>query len=437
MSLEILSDFFSGLTSNPQWYISICMIFIPIFVSLGELIFDLKQPVPEMQPSRPYECKVFKIIHNEEFSQEEITSTKPSKEQKPQKLQKSKYRWIWTILKVIGAVSLILILVVILYINSILGKLKEYEHPTATDISFSDVSYSDIISDTDISELVVSQTNYTETTTLKNFDKSMIDIKQEDVMNILLIGSDTRDNSYENIGNTDSMILASINTRNKNIKITSFMRDMYVTIPGHGKNRLNAAFAYGGPELLFKTLKYNFDIEVDKYVCVNFNNFRKIINKVGGVDIELTAAEARYMNKHSKKYNTETVEAGMQTLDGNQALSYARCRKIDSDFGRTERQRKVILAFVEKIKDSNVLEINSLLNELLPTVYTNVSKLEILSLMVNSYSYLNTDIETLNIPIKNSCVDAKVGNMSVLSPNFTVNKKALKAHIYSTYKLEV
>lgn len=431
MSLEIIFDFFSALSLNSQLLISACMLLMPILVSLVELILDLKTPIPEVQPPRPYECKIFKIIHKEELSQDEIAFAKSIKP------TKNKYRWIWTILKILGAVLLILILAVVLYINNMLDKLKEYKYPTTINVSLSDVSYSDIISDTDISELVVSQTNYTETTTLKNFDESMIDIKQKDVMNILLIGSDTRDNSYENIGNTDSMILASINTRDKNIKLTSFMRDMYVTIPGYGKNRLNAAYAYGGPELLFKTLKSNFDVDVDKYVCVNFNNFRKIINKVGGIDIELTAAEARYMNKYSKKYNTKTVKAGLQTLDGSQALSYARCRKIDSDFGRTERQRKVILAFVEKIKDSNVLEINSLLNELLPTVYTNVSKLEILSLMVNSYSYLNTDIETLNVPIKNSCVDAKVGNMSVLSPNFSVNKKAIKAHIYSTYKLEV
>ena len=278
---------------------------------------------------------------------------------------------------------------------------------------------------------------YNESTTIEGFNESMIDIPKKDVLNILLIGTDVRGGTYKDRGNTDSMILVSLNTRDKNIRLTSFMRDMYVDIPGREWQRLNAAYAYGGPQLLFDTLKKNFDVDVDLYVRVNFANFRKIVNHVGGVDIELSEAEAKYMNKYSDRYKTDPVEPGWQHLDGAQALSYARCRKIDSDFNRTKRQRAVILALVKEIKGSSPAELNSLLNVFLPMIQTNMSKMQIISLMTDATRYLNSDIETLNIPIKNSWRSATIRKRSVLCPNFELNKTAITAHIYSTYHLDV
>ena len=175
---------------------------------------------------------------------------------------------------------------------------------------------------------------------------------------------------------------------------------------------------------------------VDLYVRVNFANFRKIINHVGGIDIELSEAEARYMNKNAKKYNTNPVEPGWQHLDGAQALSYARCRKIDSDFNRTRRQRTVILALVKEIKGSSPGELNSLLNVFLPMIQTNMSKMQILSLMTDGTRYLNTDIETLNVPVKYSWRSEMINKRDVIVPNFELNKKAIVAHIYSTYRLD-
>ena len=340
--------------------------------------------------------------------------------------------WVKFGLKCVAAVLLIAIVSVALYFNGLLN-LIDYK---AAD----DFEIYDNISDTDYDEediVYSSPESYIETTTIEGFNESMIDIPKKDVLNILLIGTDVRGGTYEDRGNTDSMILISVNTRDKTIKLTSLMRDMYVYIPNRQWARLNVAYAYGGPQLLFDTIKANFDIDIDLYVRVNFANFRKIINHVGGVDIELSEAEAAYMNRNAEKYKTKPVEPGMQHLDGSQALSYARCRKIDSDFNRTRRQRTVIIALVDRIKHSSPGELNSLLNVFLPMIQTNMSKMQILGLMVDGTTYLNNEIETLNVPIKNSWRSETINKRSVICPNFELNKTAMTAHIYSTYHLDV
>ena len=341
--------------------------------------------------------------------------------------------WVKFGLKCTAALLLIFVVAGVLYFN---GLLNLIDYKAADDFEIYDnISDTDYREDDDI--IYSSPESYIETTTIEGFTESMIDIPKKDVLNILLIGTDVRGGTYDERGNTDSMILISVNTRDKNIKLTSFMRDMYVFIPNRQWARLNVAYAYGGPQLLFDTLKQNFNVDVDLYVRVNFMYFRKIVNHVGGVDIELTEAEAKYMNDTSEKYKTKHVEPGMQHLDGAQALSYARCRKIDSDFNRTKRQRTVILALVKKIKHSSPGELNSLLNVFLPMIQTNMSKMQILGLMVDGTSYLNNEIETMNVPIKNSWRSEMINKRSVICPNFELNKTAIVAHIYSTYHLDV
>ncbi len=326
------------------------------------------------------------------------------------------FRRIKKIFLAILVVAIIVGLGITAYANSLFEKMQQYSYSGNIGVSISDiaadVSDSDIISTGD-----------------SVLDSALYDsVIDEDVINILLIGTDVRSDDYDDMGNTDSMILVSIDTESKSIKLTSFMRDLYVTIPGYGKNRLNAAYSYGGPELLFRTLNYNFGVSVDEYVIVDFSAFADIIDEIGGVEIELTAAEAKYMNKYSYKYNTDTVEAGLQTLDGNQALSYARCRKVDSDFGRVERQQKVVKAAAEKLKACSIFEINSLLNDILPTVYTNVTRLELLKLAIICSDY--TEIETLSVPITGSCVDATINGAAVLVADFDANAAAISEFIY-------
>ena len=183
-------------------------------------------------------------------------------------------------------------------------------------------------------------------------------MKEEGVTNILLIGNDSRENGED--GRSDAMILLSISNKTKKIYMTSLLRDMYVEIPGHKDNRLNAAYSYGGAELLMETIEQNFDIHISRYVLVNFEAFANLVDAVGGVDLELTGKEVEYVNGYLVEYNIllgrpegtdyfDDLSGGMVHLNGPQALAYCRNRYIGTDFGRTERQRKVLTEVIHKL----------------------------------------------------------------------------------------
>lgn len=193
----------------------------------------------------------------------------------------------------------------------------------------------------------------------------------KDVFNILLIG-------VEQIGggnNTDSMIVASMNTREKTVKLTSIMRDLYVEIPGHDNNKLNATYSLGGMDLLYQTLKLNFGLDIDGYMMVNFDTFEQVVDMVGGVDVTLTAKEANYLNttNYISDPANRTVHEGTQLMNGNQALGYCRVRYVstgteNNDFGRTQRQRAVLNAIFDKVKSKNLLQLGLLMNKILDNV---------------------------------------------------------------------
>ena len=176
----------------------------------------------------------------------------------------------------------------------------------------------------------------------------------------LLIGTDTRQN-VENAGRSDTMIIASVLPREGRIKLASLARDMWVTIPGEGENKLNAAHSWGGPDLLLETINQNFHMNLTDYVSVNFYGLIDIIDAMGGVEVEITSAEAGVINNSVAKEHpyaevTRLME-GKAHLCGVQALSYARIRKLDSDFGRTSRQRKLIGAMLDKVSHLNPLQL--------------------------------------------------------------------------------
>jgi len=184
-----------------------------------------------------------------------------------------------------------------------------------------------------------------------NYDGNSAAIEEQDdlvndsmVLNVLLIGSDSM--SVGDGGRSDSMILLSLDARHKKIKLTSLMRDIWVTIPGHGQDRLNASYAFGGPQLTMETIAKNFGILVDRYAVVDFEGFLKIIDILGGVDLELTADECAYINKYSQDKHT-LRGSGVKHLTGLQALHYSRDRNsIGSDYDRTSRQRNLLKALV-------------------------------------------------------------------------------------------
>ncbi len=173
------------------------------------------------------------------------------------------------------------------------------------------------------------------------------------VKNILFIGLDDANGETSR---SDSMMLISVNEMTGNIVITSILRDVHVDIPEHGEAKINAAFSWGGAELLIQTIEQNFGISVDGYAAVDFNMFISLVDALGGVEITMTEAETDYMNArcaHMFPEDPVDFKAGEPTeFDGKQALEFARMREIDNDFERTGRQRKIIQNIADKVKDS-------------------------------------------------------------------------------------
>ena len=211
-------------------------------------------------------------------------------------------------------------------------------------------------------------------------DKSDVGIKDEveeklsaysdSVINIALFGIDAEDGG---VGRSDSIIIATIDTTHKKLKLTSIMRDSYVTIEGHGDDKINHAYAFGGPQLAIKTLNENFDLNIDDFVAVNFTTLPKIIDMLGGVTIDITSEEVSHI--------PGIDAAGTYTLTGEQALAYSRIRYTSGgDFKRTERQRTVLSKVFEKVLSINFTQYPSLLSEILPMVQTNLDYSEILNL---------------------------------------------------------
>lgn len=205
----------------------------------------------------------------------------------------------------------------------------------------------------------------------------------KDVTNLLLLGIDAR--TMKERGRSDSMIIVTINKKNKTIKLSSLLRDTAVTIPGRDKNgdgqddyaKLNAAYAYGGFNLLSKTIEQNFRLKIDKYVGVNFVVFPIAVDAMGGIDIYMTAKEASKVCAPGQKledwergFKKIGTESKVYHLNGYQALQYSRIRHIDSDFNRTGRQRKVIEQLIVKAKTMSFGTLNTILNQVLPQVAT-------------------------------------------------------------------
>ena len=264
-------------------------------------------------------------------------------------------------------------------------------------------------------------------------------MKEEGVTNILLIGNDSRENGED--GRSDAMILLSISNKTKKIYMTSLLRDMYVDIPGYKSNRLNAAYSYGGAELLMQTIEQNFDIHISRYVLVNFEAFANLVDAVGGVDLELTGKEVEYVNGYLVEYNIllgrpegtdyfEDLSGGMVHLNGPQALAYCRNRYIGTDFGRTERQRKVLTEVIHKLPKGVLTNPKELIDGLMPNLTTNLTQAECYRLSLMAPKILTYDIVQNSIPIEGTYQDATIRKMAVLEVDFDANKKFLQENLY-------
>ncbi|WP_313133071.1 LCP family protein [Anaerocolumna sp.] len=237
--------------------------------------------------------------------------------------------------------------------------------------------------------------------------------EEEHVINILLVGVE----EIQGASNTDSMIIATMNTKDKSLKLTSLMRDLYVEIPGYSKNRLNSAYAKGGIDLLYDTIKLNFGIPLDGYAKVNFEKFESIIDIIGGVEVTLTEKEASYLNRTNYISNpaNRKVVAGKQIMNGNQALGYSRVRKVSTgtesnDFGRTQRQRAVLNSIFDKLKSKNIIELGFLMDKILTEVKieTDITQKEFNDYLEEAVSLKVNQLENYRIPADGNYQNSKV-----------------------------
>jgi len=251
-------------------------------------------------------------------------------------------------------------------------------------------------------------------------------MRDKDVVNILLIGQDKRPG--EGRARSDSMILATLNKKDKSIHLTSFMRDLYVELPGdYSPNRLNAAYQFGGMELLDATIESNFGVKIDGNIEVDFDGFQKCVDKVGGIDLELNSVEVNYLNKN---YSWQ-VEQGMNHLNGEKALAFARIRYVgNADYERTERQRRVLTEVFKKVKSSDLKTVMGLIDELFPLLTTDISQTDMMGYAVAVFQIGIGDIQSDRIPIDGSFKSANIRKMEVLVPDLELNRRHLQQTLY-------
>ncbi len=263
------------------------------------------------------------------------------------------------------------------------------------------------------------------------------------VKSVLIIGTDGRSDDEQ--GRSDSMILLSFNSRTNEIILTSFMRDCYVNIQDYGMDKLNAAYSYGGAELLMDTIESNFMVEIDDYITVNFVSFAGIIDAVGGIDIDVSDEEAHEINNilfsevnqlmGDDQWADFLESGGKLHLNGKQALSYARIRYVgNSDFERTSRQRKVFEKIIPKA--INPVAIGRIAKSVIPKINTNMSTMGMYLLSLRLPTAIRYDVKQLQIPAENTFYPEDVwlydGTVqSVLQVDFNANYNILEEEIFS------
>lgn len=268
----------------------------------------------------------------------------------------------------------------------------------------------------------------------KNINEEIKYNEEKGVTNILLIGTDGR--SLKEAARSDSIIIATVDGRSQKIKFTSIMRDTYVKIPNHGEQKINAAFAYGGAELLMRTIKDNFGFSLDKYIVVNFQGFEDIIDAMGGLEIDVKKYEIAEINKYigeiRQNKSPKLTKEGVQKLDGQQALAYSRIRKVgNGSYERSERQRVVLTEIFQKAKGISPLKYTLVANALLKNVKTNIEPSNLFNYGYTYYKFENPKYEQLQIPVNELSEDRIYGDKGwVILTDTEQNGQILKNFIF-------
>lgn len=294
--------------------------------------------------------------------------------------------------------------------------------------------------------------DFDEKESLDEVDISKYDtVSDSEIINILLVGTDKNEDEQDSSDaarRSDTMMIATLDMKHKKLKVTSLMRDMYVPIPEHGSQKLNASYSIGGIQLLYKTLASNFGIKANGYVEVNFDDFVEVVNAIGGVEATLTESEAVNLNEtnYIKRRKYRNVKPGKQILNGYQALGYCRIRhgkwknghypsvvtasgKAD-DYGRAERQRLIVQALLKKVKAMPVSKWMELLEIILPNVKTDLSRDEIKSYMLAVVRTGATEVAQYSLPVDGTYSSQMINGQSCLVPDLAKNKTALSNFIY-------
>jgi len=329
--------------------------------------------------------------------------------------------------KIIFVVAVVMLAAVLGTVNFINGKLNkivydnnnviEYD-PDVTFEGEDEVDLSGLTIIGDNGEIVLPQTDV---------------YADRDVLNILLLGTDERTEEFNVNARADSMMLLSLNLKEGTAKLVSLERGVGVPVEGRGIDLLTHTFRYGGAELTMQTVRDCFKVDVDKYVRVNFYMFEKIVDAIGGVDVELTELECLGLNGevYTNAETKATVTPGLNHLDGYDALQYARLRYIDDDWHRIVRQRNIIQAVVNQTKHLNLLEINEVADTVLPMVMTNLTKSEIASLIFHAPKFLGVEIEQMTVPTYETCWGAvSPAGIKYIGMDFEANAKILQELFY-------
>lgn len=252
------------------------------------------------------------------------------------------------------------------------------------------------------------------------------DKKNSNVVNVLLVGSDSRDPNAE-LGRSDSMILVSYNKAENKATALSFLRDTLVEIDGYGQSKLGHTFAYGGVGLTINTINKQFDLDIQDYIIVNFENLVGIIDELGGIPVKLTEEEAEYY----RQTGMPDIHAGTVTLTGSQALAHARNRSLDNDFGRTGRQRDVLYGIYKKVMEKkDPAAILSLINYCMTQVSTNMGVNELYGIATDVLNAEHLTTQTAAVPKDGTYEFGTYDSMSVLNIDLEANRQYIQELLY-------
>ncbi|MDP4088813.1 MAG: LCP family protein [Bacillota bacterium] len=258
------------------------------------------------------------------------------------------------------------------------------------------------------------------------------------ITNIALFGIDSRDMNQTAGSRSDSIMVATIDYKHKKLKLTSILRDTRVKIDGHGTTKINAAYAYGGPQLAIKTLNQNFDLNIRDYVTINFYGLEDIIDGLGGITLDVKKNEVSEINKYIKelcdidhKKYVPLTKSGVQKLSGRQATSYARIRHVgNGDWERTDRQRTVMDEMFKEVMGAGVTQYISLMSSMLPYVETSIPKSTMLSMGTKFFTSGIKNIDQARFPADGYWTDPTIDGVSYIQAKMPDTKNQIDAYIF-------